>query len=276
VDTLRQCNAQALDAQNRVTCLINPQVVLSTGLINSVDSLIDSPPEDVAFPISYLEGLPTIYGIPIWEKLEGEPLDYFNLFKSYRGLRALKGSRSIYQLSLESGIDTKKLECLRQIYAWQIRAIAFDKYSEELDVMLLKQKRKEVENEHQKIGEKLFKECSTYILNNIQLLTPKTALEWADMAVKLQRISLGMMPDKPGTGNPEPNIQVNVNNATPATDSRGENGVGVTGNKDEDATRLKQLLNIMSSVGVLQEDKIIEVESTPVTEEDDNDGELKD
>lgn len=256
-----------LDSQNRVTALINPRVLLSTGLTVPVETFVDSPPTDVTLPISYLEGIPTIYGIPLWERLEGEATEYYELFKRYRALKAVKGARSVHFLSLETSVSPMILEQLRQIYAWQVRSAAFDMYMDESEAELLKQRRKVIEGEHSKKAEKIFDLCTDYMIDNIQMLTPKAALEWAEMAYKLQRISVGLSPDKPGAIDGNTGIQVNIQNGASSVDTNNKDSVGITGNKDDDASKLKQLLNIMSTVGVFNENKVI-IDAEIVEEEE--------
>lgn len=50
----------------------------------------DIPPsaiEQAKVAIDTYEGMPTVDGIPIWERLEGEPIPYYKMFKQYRDMK---------------------------------------------------------------------------------------------------------------------------------------------------------------------------------------------
>jgi len=50
----------------------------------------DIPPsaiEQAKVKIDTYEGMPTVDGIPIWERLEGEPIPYYKMFKQYRDMK---------------------------------------------------------------------------------------------------------------------------------------------------------------------------------------------
>jgi hypothetical protein len=253
-----------IDALGKPTALVNPTAIMATGLTTSVERLVDNPPEGALLPISNLEGMPTIFGVPIWEKLEGEKLEYYELFKRYRMMADEKATRSVYKLFLETAIPVANLEILRQVYNWQVRAQAFDEYMTKERNALLEIRRKEIEGRHAKVAQKIFDECTTYLLDNTQMLTPKTALQWAQLAMNLERISAGMTPDKPGTIGEKTSPTINIQNNV-GVDTKQEGGTGVTGNSEEDKNRLKQLLNIMDGIGLFQQEKkVIDVESEGV------------
>lgn len=234
--------------------LVNIDRLVKAGLDKSLDIYLNHPPEGLYFQISYLEGLPTIFGVPIWEKLEDEPLEYYNLFKRYRLLLDEKGSRSIFKLHLESGIPARHLELLRNVYSWKMRTEAYDAYMEHEQQVITQQAQIMTLGKHRKVANQIFDRCSDYILSHSEELSPRTALQWAEFAVKLQRMSLGLQPDKSGYINentPQITIQNNVASGT-------SNAAQIsTGDTAEDKVKLKQLLNVMSNVGVLTKEESV-------------------
>lgn len=251
-------NMAPKDPSGRPLALANSQYLLQSGLVKPLDVLLTEQDPNLYLPISYLEGMPTIYGVPIWEQLEGEPIEYYELFRRYRTLIDDKGLRSVHKLSKESGVPVRNLELLRQAFFWQTRVSAFDVYRREEREYMLEFFRDEVQEKHRRTARELFDKCTKYILDNTQLLSPKTALDWAKLAVELERISVGLNPDKPGTIRDQGptsvvNIQNNVGGVT-------EHGTAVTGNLDEDRTRLKQFIHVMNSIGIIQPKEVEEVE----------------
>lgn len=261
-----------LDNLNRPMMLVNAKKVQDEGLIKDLETLIEEPPKELLFPVSRIEGMPTIYGTPIWEKLEGEPMEYFEVFKKYRELGAIttagphSKSRSIYSLSKNTNCNIKQLELLRQCYHWGERVRAYDDYMEEQQAIMIERRQREIQGRHSETARQLFNTCTKYMLENTEQLTPKMALEWAELAAKLERISSGMLPDKPGTTE-NPTQQININNSDHNPNRTNDShGTGVTGNQEEDKDRLTQLVNVMNKIGLFESN--VEVKDMEEVQED--------
>lgn len=214
-------------------------------------------------PLRYIDGYPsTPWGVPYWERLDGEPIEYFDLFRAYRESTylgqlkgnnphtALKTARSIYALAERSNIDRQTLLIVAVLYHWHDRARAYDKYN----LWQLEQRKLAeqvyMENEHAAAARRIFKNSLNYLESNLDQLNPKTALEWFQAAVQLERLSLGMDPTKPPQSDDEVQrqdrrswVQVNVNqgqgtnlNGTPGNDGvevlAGDETQGGGGNGD--------------------------------------------
>lgn len=248
--------------------LINTGYLLSTGLLSPLEQLQKDPPVHMVLPISYGDGIPAIYGVPVWEIMEGERAQYFDLFKQYRALKYTNGIRSVYQLYLQTKVPVSILETLKGAYHWQARAQAFDIYKATQEQQQLEITRRKLEGKHFKVAEKLFDQCTDYISKNVQMLTPKTALEWTKLAVQLSRISVGLQPDSPQAveGSPD-RIQVNINN------SNGNGGTHEIGqDAEDDKQRLTQILNVMQNIGILnQQPQTVDAEYEDVQESDEQD-----
>lgn len=253
--------SQPLDALGRPTSLVNPQALLATGFRTPIDDLLDDPPVGAVLPISYLEGLPTIEGVPIWEHMEGEPLEFYQLFKRYRSMRTSTSSRAVYKLATEVGSEVKHVELVRQAYHWQLRVGAYDYYVEQERNEQLELRRAEIEHKHAKTAEELYKISSKYLLEHEDLLTPKVAMQMLDVAVKLERASLGMaaMDSRGGGSKQVLNIQNTVNG--PVAGDGGEAPTLVSGKLEDDKTRLTQVLNVMNKLGLMTEADVETVEA---------------
>lgn len=243
-------SVQACNGMNQPLALVSPVEILATGFLTPIDKLIDSPPDGAILKVSYLEGLPTINGVPIWERLEGEPPEYYKLFKRYRDMRDAKVYRAVYKLAQETNMETRQLELLRQVYHWNVRVSAYDEYLAKERAVVLELRRQEIEGKHAQTAEQLFKISSQYLTEHPELLTPKIAMQMLDMAVRLERFSVGLHSDKrSGESTATINIQNNVQ--TNADQSVSEQSGITTGNKEDDTQRLTQLLNVMNKIGVL-------------------------
>lgn len=265
VDMMRKLKGYAVQLQNTVgadqlgrpVALVDVGALMATGLIKPLDKLLETNEASLYLPISYLEGMPTIYGTPIWEKLDGESVEYYELFKRYRSLLDNKGLRSIHKLAAESGVPIINLELLRQAHFWQLRVSAFDVYRKKEREYMMDFYRDEVQEKHRLKASELFGICTKYVTDNTQLLTPKSALEWAKLAVELERISVGLQPNKPGMiAEGAPANIVNIQNNLGAA----ANGTAATGNIDEDRLRLKQMLNVMGNIGLFKDVLDVEIE----------------
>lgn len=248
----------ALDSLGRPTTLVNSQAVLSTGFTVPIDDFVDKAPADTFMPISYLEGLPTIEGIPIWEKLEYEPLEAYNIFKRYRAMReSSQKQRAVYKLALETGMEVRNLEILRQVYHWNLRVNAYDLYMDQERATQLEMRRVEIEGKHAEAAKKLFGISTEYLIGHADLLTPKLALQMLDVATKLERISSGMAPDARVTAS---GVPITIQNNIGETTKIGVQQVTtLTGELDKDKDRVKQVLNIMNNIGILKSSEPEEV-----------------
>ena len=254
-------NNQAVDGLGRVTALVNVQSIIETAFEETPEQLIDCPPIGAVMPVVYVEEIPTIYGSPIWEKLEGEDVEAYELFKKYRSMEVDdKTRRSIFKLSADSKCSIKNLELLRQNYHWSIRAHAFDVYKQQERELVLQLRQQEIEGRHAETAKQLYDKATQYLLKHEDMLTPKTAIQMLETAAKLERLSAGMADGRRNTyGTEAPAINI-TNNLGDKAVAESQNTV-ITQSVDQNKERLMQVLNIMNSIGALkQEDTIVDVE----------------
>lgn len=246
------------------THYVDPTVVAGTGLMVSVDEFINSPPENALIRIDWYDGFPVVEGSPVWERLEGELVPYYSLFKQYRDLKGIKGTRSLFDLSVQSGVPLAVINILKDVYHWKMRAVAFDRFKEEQNVQLRQNNIEQMESKHRKTARKLFDQVFDFMQSEeaIKEMDPKTALGWFEMAVKLERLSLGMAGDKPGVGGANTtNIQINN------TPSAFPNDPTMNANQKaqpQDDTRTMEILKILQQAGAFNKAEVIEVETQPI------------
>lgn len=217
--------------------------------------------ERLFLPVIIQEGIPTINAIPIWERIEGEPTEAYEIFKQYRMMKELNKTRTMYNLSLLTNVPVSHLETMRHLFNWNYRIQAFDAYTAAERQLMLEQYRVEIEGKHLKIANKLAEQAFRYLEENESMITPKVALQMLDWAVKLERITTGLNPDGKGTINGSERIQLNVQNNIANT---GDNTTSSsTSNKteveqtEEDKDRLATMVNILNEIGVLTPDSSV-------------------
>lgn len=150
-----------------------------------------------------------IDGVPVWDRLEGERLDFYTLFKLYRDSRYglidngdyVLCSRSMAGLASKLSIAPLLISTISRIYNWSTRCSYYDAFFEremvrrkQLEIQLMQQ-------DHLRAASSLLRRAMDYFEENAGVMTPKEALSMAELGFKVSRLSLGMMPDKPELGN---------------------------------------------------------------------------
>lgn len=193
-----------LTPNNLPTAYVDPQVILEEMVSGRmIDGQLDPETKTNALiQIDYLDGIPIVNGLPFWERLDCEPLNYYRLFKTYRDTKLIETKRSFQKLEKDTNTPIHYLYALNKIYCWQPRTLAFDIYQLNL---IEKERNRQIdlmEGRHKKAAERIFEICTTYleVMEESGLLgavSPKELQGWADLAIKLERLSLGLPGDKP-------------------------------------------------------------------------------
>jgi len=239
------------------------------GYVDSVElaklSASDDPSLTIV-PISFLEGFPTVNGVPIWERLDSEPLDMYELFRCYLHLPATDGRRTFAAVASRAGIDVRAVNTVALLWHWTVRVAAYDQYKEMEHQYIRQYEIRQMENKHSKAADKIFKTCMEFLEKHHAELTPRIALDWLKLSVELKRLSLGLPKDKPD-GYSEPGgggHVININQTiTPS-------GSEIT-NKEQDKDRIFQILSVLQQAGVFK-DKVLDVESEVVDVDTDERG----
>lgn len=234
-------------------------------LLHNTDLDFNNLNERLFLPVITQEGIPTINAIPIWERIEGEPTDIYEIFKQYRMMKLSNKPRTMYNLSLLTNVPVSHLETMRHLFNWNARVQAFDAYVSAERQLMLEQYRVELEGKHLKMANKLAEQAFKYFEDNESMITPRVALQMLDWAVKLERITTGLNPSERGTINGSERIQLNVQNNIGNSNDNSNTSITTTKTEveqvEEDKDRLVKMVNILSEIGVLQSDEnVVDVE----------------
>lgn len=226
--------------------------------VSSPDDVPDEIVDAAKTLIDFDEGYPTVDGVPVWERFDGEPIPYYKLFKAYREMKYTSLTRSIAKLAEACGMPGKHLTALSKVYHWQMRAKAYDIAK---DQELALKKEKEVEKMldiHKTTAGKLLEISMGYIEDHPEQLSPKVALDMVQLAIKAGRISVGLQGDKPGTGSGigNGNGGITINNTMQQADQMLNTNVPATQgmeqkikDKAKDTTHLAGILNVLNQSG---------------------------
>lgn len=189
-------------------------------------------------PVELRDTMICIEGVPIWDRLSGERVDFYNAFKLYRDSRYFMlddgtyqvSNRTIAGLARELNIPAVTLTYISKIYHWSTRCKCYDSYMEQAIQRRRAQEVAMLQSDHTKIAKKLCDKAFAYLDKNFDKLQPKEALQALELGIKYGRISAGLLGDKPGsttgsqtnfsfvqntTNNAEQLLQVNTNSNNP-------------------------------------------------------------
>jgi hypothetical protein len=176
-------------------------------------------------PVEFEDDLPVIDGVPIWERLDGEKIDYYKIFKEYRDMRYIDTSdlatRSMARLAEKLNVSGRLLSILARIYHWVIRVRAFDIYKAREIEHIKQREQEELESKHSKNAAELLDSAMKYIREHNNQLNPKVAMQMVELGMKYGRISVGLQGDKPGAQSSvahQTNIAISQSNTTQSAD----------------------------------------------------------
>lgn len=196
-----------LKSAGRVFGLVNPAVVAELmPILESVNDLSDSMRERATFPIEYMDNIATVQGIPVWDILPGERVDFHNVFKLYRDSRYFLldtgeyaiSNRTIAGLAKQLGMPGSSLTYISKLYSWSDRCALYDAYMEAEMQKRKAQQEIMLRNEHLKMTQQLASKAWDRLSKQINNLGPKELIQVLELGIKYSRISAGMLPDKPG------------------------------------------------------------------------------
>jgi len=225
--------------------------------------------EKATVPLDYSEGYPTVDGYPFWERLDGEPENYYQMFKHYRDTPLRGEKRAFAKTARQFDEKPEIMSALARVYQWQQRVKAFDKKRDLEREMQRAHYIKELEGDHYDAATKIFEKCMEYFNKNSKAMKPSVALKWFKTAIELSRLSLGLSPDKPDAEAVK-NLQqtlVQINN-TPDNSKNTINAVAQSGqakdDREQEAEHMQEVIDILADTGLLpdsekSDDKITDI-----------------
>lgn len=236
--------------------LIDP-TVLAPEMVHyeDTDSIPDDIVEQATLDVEYVEGFPTVDGLPIWERLDGELIEYYKLFKEYREMKTTSGARSIAKLSASSNVPGRALTQLAKVYHWQLRCRAFDHYEEYIRTVRRQLSIDKLETVHSKNADFLMEQAMTWLEKHPDQLNPKVAVQMIQLGMRAGRLALGLHPDRPGTGSEDgrgPTINIQQNNATDQGTINAPS-INVQNATMDDMDHLQSVLHILSQSGAFNQ-----------------------
>lgn len=250
--------------------LVNPVLIADKMFdCETTDDFPDQALEDALMRVDYDEGIPTIEGLPIWERIDGELLDYYKLFKEYREMMHITGSRAIAKLAANHNLEGKLLSVLSKVYHWQSRCKAYDLFKK---MELAKRHALEVERmnaKHTGASNLLLEAGLKYLEDHPEQLNPKVALQMVEVAIKAGRLSVGLS-DRAAAGNSSA-ANINISNTT-HTGTQGDLVITDTTTQvssKEDIDHMQSIVHILDQSGALDraKSKVIDADFAEVTTE---------
>lgn len=239
--------------------LINP-VYIAEHILNceTTDDMDDDIVEAAELSIDFEDGMPIVEGVPLWERLDGEPIDYYKLFKSYRDELYVSGARAVAKVAQTFGVLGRNVSALAKVFHWQLRCRAYDLFRK-LEADRKRQYAIELlETKHSKAADKMMEQALEYMESHPEQMNHKHAIAMMQLAMKAGRLALGLNPEKPGSTDGSPNININQ-----TTGSSGQMSatVEVQTNdqpKAEDLGYLQSILHILDKSNAFSKTNIVE------------------
>lgn len=232
----------------------------------TTDDVDDVVVERAIRDIDFGDGLPIVDGVPIWERFDGEPIDYYKLFKEYREALYSTGSRAIAKLANQQAISGRNLNALAKVYHWQLRCRAYDMYMKNERERKRALAIEKLDKIHSAAADKMLEQGLKYLEDHPQQLSPKIAIQMIQLAMKAGRLALGLNAEKPGSGDAMPNINIQQT-ATGAGEVQSTISVNESQDNSADLSNMQSILHILTQSGALDKAKIIDAEYTTVNED---------
>jgi hypothetical protein len=251
--------------------MVDPMPIAENMLdCETTDDLPEHILELAVMDVDFEEGMPVIEGLPIWERFDGEQLEYYKYFKEYRDMLYLGGSRAISKLAHKFNIEGRFLGALSKIYHWQMRCRAYDAYKKATNERMRQFEIEQLQNKHTKASNTLLEYGLKYIEDHPEQLNPKVALQMVQIAMKSGRLALGLNGDKPGSGDGVPNISIsntttNTSSESPSTESEGKKQAA-----DPSPSYLQSIVHILDQSGALDKAKSEVIDADYVEMDDDS------
>lgn len=268
------------------TTIVNPMWLAShVPFCQTPRDLTDEMVKKSTWAIEFQGEHALIDGVPVWERLDGERLDFYLLYKLYRDSRYglidsgdyVLCTRSMAGLARRLDLAPQLLSIISKIYNWSTRCGYYDIFFEH---EILKRRQMEVQllqRDHLSVSMQLLDTAVDWLTENVKHLQPKDALSMAELGLKYSRLSLGLAPDKPiikdadGKGH-STSLSVQINNAEQMVQmnqaSQQSNVERQLGEDLKDNDNLLSILHVLQESGAMA--TALREEITEMPEEADN------
>lgn len=182
--------------------------LMLAGYVPYIEELVDLNDSQIAeclHQFQEVDGYPTLQGIPLWERQEWERIEYYNLFKLYRDMRyafynesdALLVNRSLAVLAQATRLNASTINYLSEVYSWNLRIELYDAWMAAMQQRRISIKRSLMLDRHSKVSQELIRKAFSCLSKHGDKMSPKDALEMLKLGLAYERISLGLLGDKP-------------------------------------------------------------------------------
>lgn len=191
----------------QVRAIVDPALIAAElPYTESLEDFTDDMKERSTMLIEYMDATPTIQGVPVWDRLPGERADFYNVFKLYRDSRYflvetgeyMIVNRTLAGLARQLNLPGSTLSYISKMYSWKSRCAMYDSYMEAEMQKRRMQNEVLLRNDHLGVAQKLCSKAYDYLDKNFAKLSPKEVLQALELGIKYSRISIGLLPDKPG------------------------------------------------------------------------------
>lgn len=153
--------------------------------------------EPTPVPIKWDYGYATVASndLPLWDRLEGEPVSEYSLFQKYL---AMPAPRSIITLAEQLDISPVTVGNAAALYIWHLRAYSYDLYLELLSEQKALEAVEEVESRHKTFAKKLLRKVEEALeAMEPEEIGPQQMKDLIAIATQLERISTKMPGNAP-------------------------------------------------------------------------------
>lgn len=191
----------------QVRAIVDPSLIAQElPYTEDLSDFTDDMKERSTMLIDYVDSTPSIQGVPVWDRLPGERIDFYNVFKLYRDSRYflidtgeyMLVNRTLAGLARQLSLPGATLTYISKMYSWKTRCMLYDQYMETEIQKRRVQNEVLLRNDHLIMAQKLCTKAWNYLEKNFTKLAPKEALQALELGIKYSRISIGLLPDKPG------------------------------------------------------------------------------
>lgn len=177
----------------QVRAIVDPALIAQElPYTEDLSDFTDDMKERSTMLIDYVDSTPSIQGVPVWDRLPGERIDFYNVFKLYRDSRYflidtgeyMLVNRTLAGLARQLSLPGATLTYISKMYSWKTRCMLYDQYMETEIQKRRVQNEVLLRNDHLLMAQKLCTKAWNYLEKNFTKLAPKEALQAQELGIK--------------------------------------------------------------------------------------------